>query len=107
MKTKIDKEAIIIEYLSGGTSYRQLAKKYGCTRSTLNEWVMTYEGRGKNAKRKKKRHLSAKELGSDVKQLQQALRQAQLRNQVLETVLDIGKDRYGIDLLKKTGTKQS
>jgi hypothetical protein len=35
------------------------------------------------------------------------LRQARLYNKLLEALVDIGKEKYGIDLRKKNGTKQS
>ena len=39
-----NKEQIINEYLIGGISFRYLAKKYGISRSTINRWVLEYQG---------------------------------------------------------------
>jgi hypothetical protein len=47
------------------------------------------------------------DLPREVKQLQEELRQARLYNKLLEALVDIGKEKYGIDLRKKNGTKQS
>lgn len=107
MKKDINKEEIIAEYLAGKSSYRKLEKRYGYNRTTINEWVMEYQGRGKKARRKQSRQLPDDEKSINVKELQAALRKEQLRNQVLEAMLDIGKEQYGIDLRKKTGTKRS
>jgi transposase-like protein len=103
----IDKEKVVAEYLSGKSSYRNLGKKYGLNRTTINEWVMEYQGRGKKARRKQSRQGPAEAKDMTVKELQAALRKEQLRNQVLEAMLDIGKEKLGIDLRKKPGTKQS
>ena len=39
--------------------------------------------------------------------MQEELQKARLHNLLLEELLDIGKEQYGIDLRKKTGAKQS
>jgi hypothetical protein len=38
--------------------------------------------------------------------MQEELRQARLYNKLLEALVDIGKEKYGIDLRKNNGTKQ-
>ena len=38
--------------------------------------------------------------------LRKALSYSELRNEALNEVLKIGRERYGIDLLKKAGAKQ-
>ena len=34
------RQQAITEYLTQGIGYRQLAKKYGVSRTTINKWVM-------------------------------------------------------------------
>ena len=38
------RQQAITEYLTQGTGYRQLAKKYGVSRSTINKWVQIHQG---------------------------------------------------------------
>ncbi len=38
------KQQAIQEYLTQGIGYRQLAKKYGVSRTTINKWVMIHQG---------------------------------------------------------------
>ena len=38
--------------------------------------------------------------------LRKALSYSELRNEALQEVLKIGRERYGLDLLKKAGAKQ-
>jgi hypothetical protein len=44
MDKKVNKQAIIDEYLLGCFTYRELAKKYKLSRATINEWVLDYQG---------------------------------------------------------------
>ena len=73
MDKQIQKEAIIAEYLAGGTSYRKLSAKYGIKHQIIHGWVQSYQGRRKMkikvnhfTGRSKKMEPSA----SDVKKLQ-------------------------------------
>ena len=45
-------------------------------------------------------------LQEEVSNLRKALQYSELRNEALQELLKIGKEEYGIDLLKKTGAKQ-
>ena len=46
------------------------------------------------------------QLALEVENLRKALAYSELRNEALHEVLKIGKEQYGIDLLKKAGAKQ-
>lgn len=45
-------------------------------------------------------------LEQEIANLRKALIYSELRNEALNEVLKIGKEQYGIDLLKKVGAKQ-
>lgn len=45
-------------------------------------------------------------LQEEVSNLRKALQYSELRNEALQELLKIGKEEYGIDLLKKAGAKQ-
>ena len=47
MDKQTTKEAIIAEYLAGGTSYRKLSERYGIKHQTIHGWVLSYHGRRK------------------------------------------------------------
>ena len=38
------KKQAVSEYLTQGFTYRQLADKYGVSRSTINTWVLVHQG---------------------------------------------------------------
>ena len=49
---------------------------------------------------------SEEQLAQEVENLRKALAYSELRNEALNEVLKIGREQYGIDLLKKVGAKQ-
>ncbi|WP_231501835.1 hypothetical protein [Bacteroides sp. 14(A)] len=46
------------------------------------------------------------EMQAEILRLRQALEYSELRNEALNEVLKIGREEYGVDLLKKAGAKQ-
>jgi transposase-like protein len=114
-KPKIDRsirEAIVAEYLAGGVTLRELEKKYGYHFAMIGQWTRKYKQLPQvldmSKKLKKEQEvIEIKELPEDVRILQDQLRMANLKNQLLEAMLDIGKEQYGFDLRKKSGTKPS
>jgi transposase-like protein len=79
-------------------SYRSLAKKYGVARSTLHRMI--------NSKQEAA-FPEDESLPDDVKALKEALRKERLKNELLNTVIDIASKELGIDIRKKSGTRQS
>lgn len=61
----------------------------------------------KKAKEESRPQKSEKDkLRDEISRLRKALEYSELRNEALNEVLKIGKEQYGIDLLKKAGAKQ-
>ena len=64
----------------------------------------------RKAKEKKSQVTSSlskeEELQEELLRLRKALEYSELRNEALSEVLKIGREEYGIDLLKKAGAKQ-
>lgn len=74
----IEKEAIIAEYLVGGTTYRKLESKYGIDFRVIHSWVMKYQGKkSKPMITHKLKEEEQSPLSTEVKQLQAELRKAQ------------------------------
>ena len=42
MRTPQEKEAIVLEYMSGGISTRSIAEKYGTTQGVFCKWLRKY-----------------------------------------------------------------
>ena len=110
MDKQTTKEAIIAEYLAGGTSFRKLSAKYGIKHQTIHQWVQTFQGRRK--KKIEVNHLNGRPKKtepsvSDVKKLQQELIKVQLHNNLLNAMIDIAEEQLGVPIRKKSGAKQS
>lgn len=114
-KAKADKsirESIVAEYLAGGITLRKLEKMYGYHFTLIGQWIKKFKQLPQvvdlSEKLKNGQRVEGnREIPEDVKMLQDQLRMANLKNQLLEAMLDIGKEQYGLDLRKKSGTSQS
>jgi transposase len=107
IKTIIEKEAIITEYLTEEISFRELGRKYGINFRKIHLWVMEYQGKKYNsATNPKKEETDDTALPQDVKQLQAELRRMQLQNKLLNAMIDIAEEQLKIDIRKKSGTRQ-
>ena len=63
--------------------------------------------KAKKAKEESRPQMSEEDkLRDEISRLRKALEYSELRNEALNEVLKIGKEQYGIDLLKKAGAKQ-
>jgi transposase-like protein len=113
MSKRSEKEVIVAEYLSGRYSYRELSVKHDYSLGAVHKWVKQYTDRmGKSAVKKKivlppilPEDMSP--LSTDVKTLQAELRKAQLLNKLLNEVIVIAEEEFGVPIRKKPGTKRS
>jgi transposase-like protein len=111
IKSDLEKEAIVSEYLLGGGSFRFLGKKHDVAFKNIQRWVMKYKGI-KATKIKKVPSADSllsppsPPLPTDVKQLQEELRKARLHNELLNAIIDIAEKDLKIDIRKKSGTKR-
>jgi transposase-like protein len=107
------RQEVINAYLLGEGCYRALSLKYGVSRSTINRWVMDFEGRERSASRAlkpvnlplMKSGDSKDNLPQDVVALQKALAAEQLRNKLLSAMIDVAEQELKIPIRKKYGTK--
>ena len=117
------REQAIHEYLVEGKNYRQLAKKYNISRSTINKWILIHQGIH-DLPRSKRQHsydlqqMTRKKipkqqvpLSSDaeekIRQLEQQLAYEKLRADALDTMINIAEKQLNIDIRKKSGAQQS
>lgn len=118
------KKECVREYLEDGISYRELSKKYGVSRTTINKWVLVHQGIH-NLPRSHKQisyDLQQKTLGKKSKQiikpdqselekkiavLEKQLEWEKLKSHALDTMITVAERELKIDIRKKPGTKQS
>ena len=107
------REQVKRDYLSGKYCYRSLAKRYGCSASTIWRLVM-----GKQSKKTKRSATRVegwvqrtsgldKAMPAEVGELQEELRMARLKIELLEAMIDIADEQMGANIRKKAGTRQS
>ncbi len=112
---------VLKDYYESGSSIGSIVRKYGLScNAVLHYWLKKYPVSSKSLslsseiidKVMKKQQLDstpktkAEELELEIERLRKALAYSELRNEALNEVINIGKEEYGIDLLKKAGAKQ-
>lgn len=115
---------VIKDYYESGCSVYSLSLKYGIEQSVLHSWIkkfaseelslpsesniileMAYKSSSSNGICEESKSVED-ELREEISRLRQALKYSELRNEALHEVLKLGKEKYGVDLLKKAGAKQ-
>jgi transposase len=99
------KIAIAREYLTGEFSYDQLAKRHnlpgpGTTRHFVN-WYKRWLNKNETDPEEPARQTAEETLGLEGK-----LKQANLRITALEMLIKVAEEELGIQIIKKSGTKQ-
>ena len=107
------KEKVLSEVLNGQISAEGARKKYNIGgKMTVYRWLDAYN----NSKEKKVLSLSDMDkkekkeqqvIPEELADLKQQLEEALLKAEAYKTLLEIGKEEFGIDLEKKYGAKQS
>jgi len=119
------KQQAITEYLTKGTTFRDLAAKYGVSRTTINKWVQIHQGIHNIAPtpNQQKYYLTAmnskpenissadfkkqKELEQKIVLLEKQLAWEKLRADALDTMINIAEKQLDISIRKKSGSQQS
>ena len=117
---------LLKEYYESGSSMYSISKKHGVDDVTFFRWVKSFESKSISLPEElselenqvymaRKKSIADKpssamteleRLRDENLRLRKALSYSELRNEALHEVLKIGRERYGIDLLKKAGAKQ-
>ena len=117
---------LLKEYYESGSSMYSISKKHGVNSVTFLRWVKSidsqslslpeelselenqvYMARKRSIERQPSSEMTELErLRDENQRLRKALFYSELRNEALNEVLKIGREQYGIDLLKKAGAKQ-
>ncbi|HWZ14538.1 MAG TPA: hypothetical protein VNW95_04810 [Mucilaginibacter sp.] len=96
---------IINEHLTKGTSHRKLARKYGVDRTYI--YRMLKKNQHKQESQEREPEKAYPELGDDIKLLKEELRKARLKIELQDLMIDIASKELGVDIRKKSGTRQS
>lgn len=106
---------IVTEVLSGTLTKEQARHVYGIkSKSAILEWMRIFAGLERRVPKDPLpilRNMSEKqdsnsELKARIKQLEEELKLSQLKGRAYQIMVDIAKEKYGLDLEKKSGAKQ-
>ena len=105
------REEIVAEYLAGGTSYRELEARYGCSCSTIHRWVQRADREkgtksGELEKGELDTRLAREPIPAEMRRLEAELRKERLHNKLLNAMIDIAEEEMGVPIRKKPGAKQ-
>ena len=120
------KLTVLKDMYENNVSHLSVARKYGVSEACTYLWEKKYpvdskllslsdqvitrvKAMQKDHKPTKKREAPLtreEQLVKEIENLRKALAYSELRNEALHEVLKIGKEQYGLDLLKKAGAKQ-
>lgn len=117
-KQSTTREKIVLEYLVGGVTYRELEAKWGVDHATIQRWVLLHKGIPRN---RTDSHPTKKSTNQSIPQtppspppvdeekvrLEKQLLEAQQKILLLQEVITIGQAEHGLVLPKKFTTKPS
>ena len=110
------KRKIAKSFLSGEASCAVLAEENGLRNmGVVKEFVKWYRGKlledpnfdNQISIEETGNILTEKELKARVKELEKQLKRAELKTELLETMIDIAEERFNVEIRKKSGTNQS
>ena len=106
---KNKQKSVVEAYLRGGVTLRQLEGRYRVPHSTIHRWVKEFESglTAEQLRASMERRKKQGELPVEVRELQRQLAEAKLKNELLNTMIDIAEDQLGVDIRKKPGAKRS
>jgi len=98
---------ILYDHNEGGLGYRILAEKYGISRDQVHRIVMSKQNKPKKVREIVRVVKEELPVPDEIDLLKKELREARLKIELQDFMLDISSKELGIDLRKKHGTRQS
>ncbi len=103
------KRKVVIEWRLGLLKYKEIVVTLKINRREFRRWVR-WEYYYRVFKYKNvidmSKETDIRKLQERVKELERKLEDEQLRTQALNILIDIGEEKYGMELRKKSGTNQ-
>jgi len=109
---KEKRDEIVVSYLTGDNSVEELADYYKVKAVTIRTWIRRYRDLQKVVSLQSESnpivdmsHKKKDEKSPEVLQLEARIRELELQNLALNTLIDVA-ERNGIEIRKKSGAKQ-
>jgi transposase-like protein len=105
------KRQAVNEYEKGKLTVGEISKFYHVSTTAVYKWLKKYSNFERHTihvvEMSKSNTQKIKNLENRIKELEQAVGNKQMNIDFLEKMIEIAKDRYGIDIKKNFGTQQS
>jgi transposase-like protein len=105
------KRQAVNEYEKGKLTVGEISKFYHVSTTAVYKWLKKYSNFERHTihvvEMSKSNTQKIKDLENRIKELEQAVGNKQMNIDFLEKMIEIAKDRYGIDIKKNFGTQQS
>lgn len=107
------RDEVARDYETGDLSYRQIAEKYSLPSHELPKWwVRSYRKKSDieglpDLPMTESEKQEQKALKKQIADLEKRVADAELRAHAYDTLIDVAEETLGIDIRKKSGTKQS
>lgn len=107
------RDQVALDYERGDLSYRQIIEKYGLPSVELPKWwVRCYRKKSDlevtvPIPMTEKEKQGEKALKRRISELEKQLADAELRAFAYDTLIDVAEEQLGVEIRKKSGTKQS
>ena len=116
-----EKKKAVLLYLSGDYTKNSIAKDFGVSNAGLSKWINRFAEEILVLQKKKKtltsdynkletsmanKSLHDSDKDKEIARLKQELYLSQVKNDILEAMIDIAKEDFNIDLRKKAGPQQ-
>lgn len=105
------KKAKVKEYESGSYTIREISSLYNVSSQAIYCWIYKYSLYNKKGLKvvemSKSSEQKVKELQNKIAELERLLGQKQIKIDYLETMIEVAKEEFDIDLKKKPNTPQS
>lgn len=105
------KRKIVHEIENNLTSVGLVTKEYGISRTSVYKWVYTYSLLYKKGFKQVVEPMSDSkkiaQLKAQIKELEQLLGRKQIEIEFKEKMIELAEEKYGVDIKKKYGSKQS
>jgi transposase len=95
---------ILEEWHHHGLSSRKLAVKYGIPRSSIYRMIKRQENQAKQEQCRAREDLP---MPDDIAALKEELGKARLKIELQDIMIDLASKELGVDIRKKSGTRQS
>ncbi|MDO7744934.1 MAG: hypothetical protein MUP99_14220 [Pedobacter sp.] len=100
----------VVRAVEGGMSLKEAEVSFALSKTTIQRWLTVFKEENTEISVSTSTDMAKKKTdpsAAEIKALQQALSEANLKIKALDTLIDIAEEQLKIDIRKKSGARQS